>query len=291
MKNSKFPVMEADLPRRTVSIAPKVQKIKLNESGKRIIENWCQYAKHLARREREKRKKPLTISKPTLQDAEIFGEALDRLREIRAEHCRQRATFTCCAKRPGTERRPPKPARALTLRRVKSLSERTLSQNQPQQSRLPTVKSSRAQQQQPKSSDPARKSIESRSRSKSRITRQRPATRSRSKSKTRSKSAGELKTGRDDKSKSTAKDTQQAEGVVVKFGKGEVHYPVIKRRKFVPAYLLPKKTIKEKPVINYPPIKRRPWNPCDMHATEKPKVKKEMPKINYPELKMRKPEA
>lgn len=231
--------MDTEAKKKSVSISEHHKKYKFNPNGKRIIENWCPYAQHLIRQEREKKKKIVQVSIATVNDAQVFEEALERLREIREEQRRTRSTYTCCAVNP-CRKVVKKPTRVLTLRRARSMeSSRSIK-------KFKSGKSSRA------------------------------ASRSRSRSCSKTRKS---------KSKLSVVDSKEAEKNDVKnVRKIKIHYPEIKRRTWIPPYMLPRPK-PQKPVVIIPPFKTRPWNFCK--EIEKTPVKKEKPKIEYPPLKLR----
>lgn len=263
--------MESKAKKKSVTISNKNKEYKINQFGKLIVENWCQYAQKLIRQEREKKKKIVQVSTTTDDDKRNFEQALERLREIREEQRRLRSTYTCAAVKPCRQFLK-KPTKVLTLRRVRSMSAKTLSRCQ---SKL-SVKSTRSLKK-----SKSRKSIESRSRKCPATTKCRH---SRSRSKTRSKSAAE---SRRVKSKLSVKDSEEAEKKEVKKVRNtEIHYPAIKRKTWIPPYLLPRPKPK-KPVVIIPPFKRIPWDYCK--EIEKTTERKEKPKIVYPPLTLRQP--
>lgn len=72
---------------RKSKLKPK-KPIKLNAFGNRIIENWCAYANDLARLEREKAKKVVTVSPITQKDEEIFQQAYKMFKKERSAQFR-----------------------------------------------------------------------------------------------------------------------------------------------------------------------------------------------------------
>lgn len=90
-----------DIKDRKVSIKEKPRTYKINQFGKRVIDNWCRYAQFLEKKKREKLKKNIKISQITEVDELRFEWALEKLRKERKLY--NRGNYTCCAKRPVEE--------------------------------------------------------------------------------------------------------------------------------------------------------------------------------------------
>lgn len=61
------------------------KEVKLNQFGKRVIENWCLYAQKLAERKRIEDRKEVLVSRITEHDKKVFDEACKKLRRQRAK--------------------------------------------------------------------------------------------------------------------------------------------------------------------------------------------------------------
>lgn len=58
---------------------PNKKEHKINQFGKRVIENWCSYAQVLAKRQRNKEKKEIVVSAITDADRQVYRNAYKKL--------------------------------------------------------------------------------------------------------------------------------------------------------------------------------------------------------------------
>lgn len=250
-----------DKKEKKVSINVKHREYKFNQFGRRVIVNWCRYAQYLTQRERERNRKIVKVSRVTEEDAMIFEDALERLREERKRL--NRATYTCCSKRPTIEEEKP------------SECDCEKSDGNPRSRPVKTLKKSKSILSKSRSVSRSR-SLTRRSNSlKNRKTKSQTQCRSRSRSRTKSA----LKKCKCDSKTSIKKEEVKEVRKIV------INYPEIKRKTWIPPHLIPRSK-PERVVVKIPPFKTRPWDPCSI--IEKKVEKKEKPKIEYPPVKLRK---
>lgn len=280
-----------------VSINEKPRTYKINQFGKRVIDNWCRYAQFLEKRKRQKLKKNVKISQITEQDEMRFEWALEKLRKERKIY--NRGYYTCCAKRPveeieeecncdeclACEHEEEKTNDKNLKSQKKSIkveksdpksddrksilkNEKLLKHDNSRTLRLSKLQKSIQSQSQPRPcSVSILKSTESKSKSRSQ-------SRSRSKSKgvtndklkrNRSLNLPRKKCSKLDchrcREKLEAKIIEPPKCEVETTKKAVINYPAVKRKTWIPPHLIPRQK-PQRPIVKIPPFKTRPWNPC-----------------------------
>lgn len=95
---------------------PTKKELKINQFGKRVIENWCLYAQVLAKRKRAKEKKDVVVSMPTEKDRQVFKKAY---RKMMRERTRKQRPIKRGLKRLASSRS----VRSLKIERVEKVDD------------------------------------------------------------------------------------------------------------------------------------------------------------------------